>query len=636
MDEGTPVPADKQSQGDCSTIVCDGKGGTRIEAADDPADDANICTQDKCVDGATVHAPLDTVPCYTGPKGTLNIGQCRAGTQQCMDGMPIGQCIGEVLPAPEDCDVARIDEDCDGKANDSGIHCVCKPGELGSDCYSGPAGTRDVGICHGGKLTCTPDGLGYGGACMNEQTPQAETCDAAELDEDCDGQVNEEGANCVCGDGYVSIGEECDGSDKCLYTCKLQKAVMLAAGGSTTCAILSSNGIKCWGNNGYGQLGQGDTNSRGDGANEMGPALADVALGVGEIVIDAGAGGSHTCAVLEGGAVKCWGNNGYGQLGQGDTNSRGDGPAEMGSNLLPVSLGTGKKAVSVSVGASHSCALLNDGSVKCWGDNSWCQLGLGTYNNVGSSSGQMGDNLPAVSLGTGAKAVAVSAGDSHTCALLDDGTVKCWGHNDSGQLGRGDSYSTIGCLPFSIHGLLVVALGTGRTAVALSAGANHTCALLDDGSVKCWGRNSEGQLGLGDTTLRGAQASQMGDNLPAVNLGGGQTAKAINAGMNHTCALLDDGTVKCWGYNGHGQLALGSTSNQTSPTTAVDLGAGKTAVAISAGSEHSCAILNDGSVKCWGYNASGQLGQGDTKNRGDNANELGDNLPPIHLFSNTW
>jgi E3 ubiquitin-protein ligase HERC3 len=174
----------------------------------------------------------------------------------------------------------------------------------------------------------------------------------------------------------------------------------------------------------------------------------------------------------------------------------------------------------------------------------------------------MGDNLPAVDLGTGRTAQALAAGYNHTCALLDDGTVKCWGWNYTGQLGLGDT-SDRGDAPLEMgDDLPAVDLGTGRTAQALAAGYLHTCALLDDGTVKCWGRNNSGQLGLGDTGDRGQVIGEMGDDLPAVDLGTGRTAQALAAGEFHTCALLDDGTVKCWGRNGYGQLGLGDTSDR--------------------------------------------------------------------------
>jgi alpha-tubulin suppressor-like RCC1 family protein len=189
--------------------------------------------------------------------------------------------------------------------------------------------------------------------------------------------------------------------------------------------------------------------------------------------------------------------------------------------------------------------------------------------------------------------------------------------------------------------LPTVNLGTGRTALAISRGY-HACVLLNGGDIKCWGMNSHGQLGLGDTNVRGDNPGEMGDNLPTVNLGTGKTATAVVVGIRHTCALLNDGTVKCWGgdSNSSGAVGLGDTNSRGDNPgemgdnlPVVNLGTGKTAVAISShGGYHTCALLNDGTVKCWGANESGQLGLGDIANRGDGPGEMGDALPNVLPF----
>jgi alpha-tubulin suppressor-like RCC1 family protein len=343
------------------------------------------------------------------------------------------------------------------------------------------------------------------------------------------------------------------------------------------------------------------------------------------------AGETHSCALLDNGTLKCWGFNHIGQLGLGDTAYRGDNTNEMGDSLPAVSLGTGRTAVVLSTGANHVCALLDNGSLKCWGFNSNGQLGLGDTSSRGDGANEMGDALPAVSLGTGRTVRAVSCGASHVCALLDNGSVKCWGSNQSGQLGLGDGNARGDAANEMGDSLPAVSLGTGRTAVAVVAGWQHSCALLDNGALKCWGANQNGQLGLGDNAARGLSAGEMGDALPAVSLGSGRTAVAVTASGFHTCALLDNGSVKCWGSSQYGQLGLGDTvSRGDGPgemgdaLAAVSLGSGRTAVAVSSGNYHSCALLDNGTVKCWGWNGYGQLGLGDTSSRGDNANEMGD------------
>ncbi len=200
--------------------------------------------------------------------------------------------------------------------------------------------------------------------------------------------------------------------------------------------------------------------------------------------------------------MKCWGDNDHGQLGLGDTVARGDGPAEMGDDLPAIALGTGRSATAVTSGFAFNCALLDTGAVRCWGRNGSGQLGLGDTASRGDGPGEMGDSLPTVSLGTGRTASGCRPAFS-TCALLDDGTVKCWGDNDFGQLGLGDTADR-GDGPGEMgNSLPTVSLGTGRTALSISAGAVHSCAVLDNGTVKCWGFNTFGTLGLGDTADRG-------------------------------------------------------------------------------------------------------------------------------------
>jgi len=307
-----------------------------------------------------------------------------------------------------------------------------------------------------------------------------------------------------------------------------------------------------------------------------------------------------------------------------------------------VDLGKGRVATAISAGRSHTCALLDDKSVKCWGWNGYHygQLGLGDKNDRGGAPGEMGDNLPAVDLGTGRVATAISAGFEHTCALLDDKSVKCWGNNYYGQLGLGDKNNRGRASGEMGDNLPAVDLGKGRVATAISAGMYHTCALLDDKSVKCWGYNNVGQLGLSNRMFRGRAPGEMGDNLPAVDLGKDRVATAIAAGDSHTCALLDDKSVKCWGANYFGQLGLGDKNNRGRASgemgdnlPAVDLGTGigRVATAIAAGNSRTCALLFDKSVKCWGANDKGQLGLGDTENRGDAPGEMGDNLPAVDL-----
>ncbi|MBK9263311.1 MAG: hypothetical protein IPM54_26345 [Polyangiaceae bacterium] len=225
------------------------------------------------------------------------------------------------------------------------------------------------------------------------------------------------------------------------------------------------------------------------------------------------AGTAHTCALFNGGTIKCWGDNHKGQLGLGDKLSRGYEAGQMGHNLKFVDLGTGHTAAEISLGYKHTCARLVENTVRCWGENVRGQVGNGISENWGDTPGEMGDALP-VNLGTNLVATQISAGAFHTCALLGNGRVKCWGNGQTLGLGsvadRGSQSGEMG------DSLPLVELGASATAV--SAGAVHTCAILVNGSVKCWGNNDNGQLGLGDTNTRGDEPGEMGDNLPAVKL----------------------------------------------------------------------------------------------------------------------
>jgi alpha-tubulin suppressor-like RCC1 family protein len=422
------------------------------------------------------------------------------------------------------------------------------------------------------------------------------------------------------------------------YGFETTSTIPITAGSAYSCFMLDNGSVKCWGANASGQLGLGDDDNRGDGSNDMGDNLTAIDLGTGRTATAIATGDSHTCAILDNESIKCWGSNASGQLGLGDNSTRGAGSGEMGDSLTIVDLGSGGTAKAITAGNQHTCAILDNSSVKCWGANASGQLGLGDDDNRGDGSNDMGDNLTIVDLGTGRTAKAIATGDSHTCALLDNALVKCWGENGNGQLGQGgiddlgDESGEMG------DALDPVDLGSGRTATSITTGTGYTCVLLDDDSVKCWGRADYGQLGAGKT-----EEYNEPDASP-IDLGDGITATAIASGYFHTCAILNNSSIKCWGLNDSGQLGIGDTSNRgdgTAPGTgltemgdnlpAVDLGAGRTARAISAGDRHTCVVLDNTSLKCWGENSYGQLGLGDNSTRGDNSSKMGDNLPVISL-----
>jgi alpha-tubulin suppressor-like RCC1 family protein len=285
--------------------------------------------------------------------------------------------------------------------------------------------------------------------------------------------------------------------------------------------------------------------------------------------------------------------------------------------------------------------------VVCWGDATLGRAGyfvenlsascspdmIGDGNSTPTCVSEMGTRLVPVALADFADAVV--AGGEHTCAILVGGVVSCWGSNDAGQLGAGVA-STFEPNSHG-EGLLTVSLGTNKRAVALAAGAEHTCALLDDGGVKCWGRNDVGQLGLGDFANRGQTAGGMGDALPALDFGVPDRVTHLAAGGASTCALFDNGRVKCWGGNATAVLGQEDVVNRASPAQVgfIDLGTGFSAAAIAI-SFHACAVSAEGRVKCWGANGDGKIGlelpaAGDSLKIGDAPGEMGDALPEVDL-----
>ncbi len=381
-----------------------------------------------------------------------------------------------------------------------------------------------------------------------------------------------------------------------------------------SCAVLDGGSVRCWGYGVGGRLGYGDEAAIGD--DETPGSVGPVQLGGAAAGISAGA--FHTCARLVDGSLRCWGFGGEGRLGYANQDNIGDN--EHPEDVGPVQLGG--TATAISAGGGHTCAVLGDGSVRCWGFGNDGRLGYGNQNDIG-------DNEHPASVGPvelGGTATAISAGNAHTCTLLAGGDVRCWGLGFLGRLGYGDTL-TIGEneTPASVG-----PVDLGGTATAISAGDGHTCALLEGGDVRCWGFGGNGRLGYGNTNNIGDDEAP--SETGPVDLGG--TAVAVSAGDHHTCALLDDGRVRCWGFGRHGRLGYGNTDDIGDDETPglvgpVDLGEGRTAVAISAGGSHTCARLDDGSVRCWGQGFTGRLGYCDEADIGDD--ESPGSVGPVNL-----
>jgi len=390
-------------------------------------------------------------------------------------------------------------------------------------------------------------------------------------------------------------------------------AASIAAAKYHSCA-LSSGAVRCWGYAGDGQLGYGNTNDIGD--NETPGSIAPLNFGAGRTVTAVAAGDVHTCVRLDDGTVRCWGFGGDGRLGYGSTDNIG--ATQSAATAGPVDLGPGRTAKTITAGAANTCALLDDNTVRCWGFGFEGRLGYGNTDTIGDN--ETPGSVGPVKLGAGRTAKAITSGGFHTCALLDNDAVRCWGFGGNGRLGYGNT-NNIGRTPQTTPDTVgPVDLGPGRTARTISAGGAHTCAVLDDGSVRCWGAAGGGRLGYGNSDAIGDDETP--GSVAPVGIGTGRTAKAVSAGDGHTCAILDDGRVRCWGFAAFGQLGYGNADtigDDEAPGTAgpVDLGTGRTATGISAGVLQTCARLDDASVRCWGYGIYGRLGYCNQRTIGD-------------------
>ena len=324
------------------------------------------------------------------------------------------------------------------------------------------------------------------------------------------------------------------------------------------------------------------------------------------------------CAAGASGETAGSGYPGRGHVGDNET------PGSVG----PVDLGQNRFAKAIAAGGVHTCAILDDDTVRCWGFGLQGQVGYGNLDpdpstpeiefpgpNIGDD--ETPGSMPPVDLGSGHTAKAITAGDQHTCAILDDDTVKCWGYGANGQLGYGNTQNVADQQPVLAG---PVDLGAGRTARAISAGVAETCAVLDDDSLRCWGFGGNGRLGYGNG--RSVGDDETPGSVAPVDLGAGRTARSISVGGGHACALLDDLSVRCWGAGFDGRLGYGNTldvGDDEAPGSVapVNLGAGRTAGAVLLGARHSCARLDDGSLRCWGFGGNGRLGYCNERNIGD-------------------
>jgi cysteine-rich repeat protein len=436
--------------------------------------------------------------------------------------------------------------------------------------------------------------------------------------EDCDDQNKDNTDDCIdtcdaaiCGDGFVQMGvEQCDDGnevdgDACQNDCTLPPGVKsIGLGWLHTCVVTQMGKVHCWGNNTYGQLGQGNVVAIGD--NEQPKLVGPVDLGVDAVAVVAGE--FHTCALTTTGTVRCWGRSNVGQLGYGSISSIGDNEKPSVAGDVDV----GGKVTQLAAGRDHTCALLESGAVRCWGGALYGQTGHSNTVTIGDNElASAGGDIKVDAM---LKSTQITAGEYFSCALLEGGKIRCWGYGLNGTLGYGNS-NNIGDNEFpSVAG----PVNLGLDALAIAAGRRHTCALTTNKSVRCWGLNANGQLGYG-------HVNAIGDN-ETPNVSGdvninGDKAISLALGYAHSCAQVEPDKVRCWGQGTNGVLGQGNTlqigdNEQPSAIAPIDIG-GPVSL-IGSNNNHACVRTTNGAVRCWGNNINGQLGYGNVLTIGDN------------------
>lgn len=339
----------------------------------------------------------------------------------------------------------------------------------------------------------------------------------------------------------------------------------IATGAGHTCVFYNDQSIRCTGQNNQGEVGNGGW------TNVFEPAVVNGAVNP----VQLRTGMEHTCTLVGDGRMQCWGTNYTGQLGDGTFGS---------FQTTPQFVRNMTSAVKLVTGGWFTCGIMSDRSAQCWGRNQDGQLGNG---DATTDTG-----LPGPVLGLSGPVSDLVAGGYHTCALFSNGTAACWGRNGRGQVGDGTSNTPI-VSPHVVSGL--------TTAASLSLGGYHSCALLQDSTVQCWGQSDWGQIG----------APGLAFSATPVTVNGISNASGVYAGFYHTCAILRDGSTWCWGRNDTGQLGDGTLTSNPSPVRVSGI---NNALALSLGWGHTCALLPDASVRCWGEGDQGEFGTGTNTN----------------------
>jgi cysteine-rich repeat protein len=626
-DDGNMVDSD-----DCTTLcnlpAC-GDGFLQMgEACDEGMANSNAadctlsCTMAECGDGL-VHA--DDEQCDNG-MANANDAACKA---DCTDNF-----CGDGFPGP-----GQACDDGNGSNNDACTNvctlATCGDGfpQPGEECDDGNAVNAD-GCTNGCLLPeCGDNIVQMGEACDDGNGSNNDACTNAcnmaacgdgfpQMGEACDdgNPVNADGCTngCAlpaCGDTILQIGEQCDdgnmaNNDGCSPSCVSQGALQISAGENHTCAVLQGGFLRCWGQG--SRLGYGNFNQIGDNEHPYTAGNVDV----GASVVSVSAATHHTCALLEGGDVKCWGDGGEGKLGYANE-------FDIQGATTPAMVGTvqvGDQVTQISTSYRHTCALLVGGAVRCWGYGGEGYLGYGNTNNIGDNE----HPSAAGNVNVGGLVTKIATGYRNTCALLQNGAVRCWGatpgHGYPGQGYIGDNETPASKGDVNVGGLVA----------DIAAGSQFTCALMVvGGQIKCWGDNGYGMLGYGNQDTVGDNETPASVGFVAV----GGPAVSVTAGGNHACAILQSGAVRCWGYGFFGQLGYGNTTtigDNEQPLSVGPVNLGGNVVHIDADLVDTCAIMANGTVRCWGSGSWGRLGYANENNIGDN--EVPSSVGPVQVY----
>ena len=505
-------------------------------------------------------------------------------------------------------------------------------------CRQGGLSSEGIEVC----ADMCVDGVCVASVCGNSVVEPGEECDDGNED-NTDGCLDTcKAASCgdgyiqkdveACDDGNALGGDEC--SNHCQYV------VEIASANGHSCARYTDGSLYCWGANDKGQLGQGHLVDVGGATRAIGPTDPHISFSgkttlQPEPVSRLALGGDTSCALSGTSQLRCWGANDKGQLGLGDVTNRGGAPNEI-SALEPLSLPLGA-IVDVGISTGHSCVVIANLGAYCWGGAAQCQLGYSTADTaLGDAPGELSSNLTQTALST--KPSLLFVGPSYT-GYSDLWNIFGTGTSQSFCLGNGVNLSSRCAAPGVVQTPIYT---SSNEIVEIESGAGYWCWLSKAGILKCTGDNTYGQVDSGPYGYFGATGETL-STAPAPVLvqasESGVEIVSISAGDTHACALISDGSVRCWGDNRTGQLGIGSLSPTMTKTnqsfsgvyTPVDLGTPASIVQLSSGKDFNCALFSNHRVKCWGQNNRGQLGLGDTQSRGGNAADMGVALPYVPL-----